>query len=85
MGYSVAMDGPAREPSVPSIVASIEGRSARETDRLATMLRTWCWPGGGTDRREPGALEWVRRWGPARVLPEPTACSCVQGRCAVCN
>jgi hypothetical protein len=80
------MNGPAREPSVPTIVASIQGRTARETDRLATMLRAWCWPGDGSDRHEPSALEWVRRWGPARVAAQqPTACSCVQGRCAVCN
>ena len=32
------MDQPAREPSVPAIVASIEGRSALETERLAAML-----------------------------------------------
>ena len=53
MGYLVAMDGPAREPSVPSIVESIEGRSTLETERLVAMLRSWCWP-GGSDRREPG-------------------------------
>jgi hypothetical protein len=85
MGYAVAMDDAAREPTVPSIVASIEERTALDTERLATMLRTWCWPGGGSDRHEPSALEWVRRWGPGRVGPEPTACSCLQGHCAVCN
>ena len=84
MGYSVVMDGPAREPSVPTIVASIESRSARETERLVEMLRVWCWP-GGSDRREPGALEWVKRWGPARITATPAECSCLQGRCAVCN
>jgi hypothetical protein len=79
------MDGPAREPSVPAIVASIEGRTTGDTDRLATMLRTWCWPGGASDRREPAALEWVRRWRPSRLTAQPAACSCVRGRCAVCN
>jgi len=84
MGYWVVMDGPAREPSVPAIVASIEGRSARETDRLVSMLERWCWP-GGSDRTERGALEWVKRWGPSRITAQPAECSCVQGRCAVCN
>jgi hypothetical protein len=78
------MDGPAREPSVPSIVASIEGRSELETERLVAMLSGRCWPGGG-DRSEPGALEWVKRWGPSRITAPLTACSCVEGRCAVCN
>jgi len=78
------MDGPAREPSVPSIVASIEGRSAPETERLIEMLERWCWP-GGADRSERGALEWVKRWGPSRITAQPFECSCVHGRCAVCN
>jgi hypothetical protein len=84
MGYSGVMDQPAREPSVPSIVASIEGRSAFETERLVSMLERWCWP-GGSDRSEPGALEWVRRWGPSRITAQPAECSCIQGRCTVCN
>jgi hypothetical protein len=84
MGYSVVMDQPAREPSVASIVASIEGRSARETELLVSMLERRCWP-GGSDRSERGALEWVKRWGPSRITAQPFECSCVQGRCAVCN
>jgi hypothetical protein len=78
------MDGPAREPSVPAIVASIDGRDMFETDRLISKLERSCWP-GGSDRSEPGALEWVKRWGPSRLTAEPAACSCLQGRCAVCN
>jgi hypothetical protein len=85
MGYSVVMDGPAREPSIASIVTTIAERSEPETERLAAMLRSWCWPGGAADRREPGALEWVRRWGPSRLTAEPLDCSCAGGRCAVCN
>ena len=79
------MDGPAPEPSVPAIVAAIESRTARDTDSLSARLRGHCWPGGVGDRTEPAALEWVRRWGPSRLTAEPLACSCVQGRCAVCN
>ena len=84
MGYSVAMHEPAREPSLPSIVASIDGRDAFDTERLVTTLRRRCGP-GGSDRTEPGAIEWVKRWGPSRITAQPFECSCVQGRCAVCN
>jgi hypothetical protein len=85
MGYQVVMDGSSPEPSVPAIVESIASRTAPETDRLATMLRAWCWPGGGSDRREPAALEWVRRWGPNPQSATPLDCSCAAGRCAFCN
>ena len=79
------MDGPPPEPSVRAILESIESRSARDTDLLSARLVGGCWPGGVGDRTEPSALEWVRRWGPSRLTGEPLACSCVQGRCAVCN
>jgi hypothetical protein len=79
------MDEPAREPSVGAIVAAVAARTEAETDRLASMLRTWCWPGGASDRHEPTALEWVRRWGPSRLTAQPLDCSCTRGRCAVCN
>ena len=69
---------------MPAIVAAIAKRTAPETERLVTHLRAYCWP-GGSDRREPGALEWVRRWGPTRLSAEPLDCSCVRGRCAFCN
>jgi hypothetical protein len=79
------MDGSRPESPVPAIVEAIASRTAPETDRLSSMLRTWCWPGGGTDRREPGALEWVRLWGPHRQNAQPLDCSCAVGRCFVCN
>lgn len=79
------MDGPAPEPSVPAIVESIEGRSVKDTELLSARLRDLCWPGGMGDRSQPSALEWVRRWGPSRLTAEPLPCSCVQGRCSVCN
>jgi hypothetical protein len=73
------------EPPVGDIVAAIAGRTEPETQRLAAMLRSWCWPGGGNDRREPAAVEWLRRWGPSRQTETPLDCSCVRGRCFVCN
>jgi hypothetical protein len=85
MGYQALMDGSSPEPSVPAIVEAISSRTEPETDRLATMLRSSCWPGGGSDRRVPGAIEWLRRWGPNGKGNPPVACSCAAGRCFVCN
>jgi hypothetical protein len=79
------MDGPSPDPSVPAIVEAISSRTEQETHRLATMLRSWCWPGGGSDRTEPGAIEWVRRWGPNRQGGQSLDCSCAAGRCFLCN
>ena len=85
MGYlRTLMAGPERQPSVPEIVAEIEGRTARESDALASRLRARCWP-DSSDRSVPMAVEWVRRWGPSRSFAETLECSCVAGRCAVCN
>jgi hypothetical protein len=70
---------------VPEIVESIEGRDARATEQLSSRLRNHCWPGGVGDRSDATALDWVRRWGPSRLTAEPLSCSCVHGRCAVCN
>ncbi len=79
------MDGSSPEPSVPAIVEAIASRTPIEAERLATMLRTWCWPDDSTDRRVPGALEWVRRWGPNGQRAHSRDCSCAVGRCVVCN
>jgi hypothetical protein len=53
-------------------------------DRLATGVSR-CWPAGLADRSDPAALEWLRRWRPARSLSALPACSCAAGRCMVCN
>jgi hypothetical protein len=79
------MDGPSPERSIGDLVAAIAGRTEPETERLASMLHAWCWPGQGTDQRVPGAIEWLRRWGPARGSAAPLDCSCAHGRCAFCN
>jgi hypothetical protein len=50
------------EAFVAGLLESIaDGRA----ERLASTASTRCWPGGGADRTEPVALEWLRRWGPA--------------------
>lgn len=52
--------------------------------RGAERLLSGCWPGGG-DRTEPVALNWLRRWRPARSATPLPQCSCRAGHCAVCN
>lgn len=78
----------ADRPSDPLIAAHIESISSRtdpETRHLIAAILRPCWPGDSGDRSEPGALEWVRRWGPRRAGPVASACSCAVGRCRVCN
>ena len=77
-GYHSGMD-------VGAHVSQIAGRTETETSRLAARLARWAWPTAGVDRANPGAIEWVRRWGPSRGLPAPVTCSCAAGRCRVCN
>ena len=79
------MDEQSGDAHVAALIESVATRSESETDRLVSTLRGRCWPGGLADRTERPALEWVRRWGPARLTAAPVACSCRQGRCAVCN
>jgi hypothetical protein len=66
-------------------ISDIDGRSHAETGRLVARMQRFCWPGGSSDRSEPGAIGWVRRWRPARFDAVIPVCSCAQGRCAMCN
>jgi hypothetical protein len=66
-------------------IESIARRGDRDEQRLTTALLHRAWPGGSADRSEPVALEWLRRWGPARMVDGALTCSCATGRCAVCN
>ena len=50
---------------VGAIIASIDGRSEADSERLITGLVGHFWPGGSADHHRRGAAEWVRRWGPA--------------------
>ena len=71
---------------VSDIVEAIDGRTPAQTDFITAALVRGAWPGGVADRLEPTALEWVKRWGPSGVTPQYREdCSCVEGRCAVCN
>jgi hypothetical protein len=71
---------------VAAVVETIDERSSSQTDFIMAALVRGAWPGGIGDRLEPAALEWVRRWGPAKVDADYLSdCSCVHGRCLVCN
>jgi hypothetical protein len=68
-----------------AIIESIAMRTENDTARLARAWLGRSWPGDAMDRHEPGAIDWLRRWGPKGPAPVPPACSCRAGRCAVCN
>ena len=74
-----------REDVVGAVIEAIDERTPAQTSFIMAALVRGAWPGGVADRREPGAVEWVRRWGPRGELPPYGDCSCVHGRCAVCN
>jgi hypothetical protein len=74
-----------RDDDLAAVIESIAGRTHAETERLVTTLGRTCWPRGVADRTEPPALEWVKRWGPARLTAATVDCSCSEGRCLVCN
>jgi hypothetical protein len=77
------MDEQAR--GVAAIIRAIASRSESDAARFARTLLCRSWPGDASDRRETGALDWLRRWGPCGPAPVPPHCSCSAGRCAVCN
>jgi len=81
----VSMDEQSRHEHLSSLIESIATRSDSASRRLGRALLQRSWPGGAGDRTEPGALAWLRLWGPRGRPPLPPACSCPEGRCAVCN
>jgi hypothetical protein len=52
---------------------------------LRTRIATACWPGGSEDRLDRAALAWLRCWRPERSATQVPVCSCLDGRCMVCN
>lgn len=68
-----------------ALIASVARGTEAERDELADALRQRCWPGGGADRTEPVARDWVRLWGPQRLGAVVMRCTCAQGRCDLCN
>ena len=62
---------------IAALIDSIDAQTELYAWRLALRAPA--------DRTDPVALEWVRRWGPSRLLETPLECSCAEGHCAVCN
>ncbi|HEX4717265.1 MAG TPA: hypothetical protein VH300_01950 [Thermoleophilaceae bacterium] len=79
------MAAPSRDEDVRTHITSISRRTHADNELLADALRSCSWPGGGEDRREPGALGWLRQWRPNGPAPTPAVCGCTSGRCLVCN
>jgi hypothetical protein len=80
------MDDQPRPALVAALVETLDRRTTPQTDFVMRALMRGAWPGGHADRRDPAAVEWVRRWAPARAQRSfMDDCSCAAGRCAVCN
>lgn len=73
----------------PRFVAAHVRDVARQTDAdtngLTSLMLRWAWPGGHADRFDPVAVDWLRRWTPYSAATTPPECSCIEGRCTVCN
>lgn len=79
------MDDEHRREHIAGHIATIYARAQPDTDRLVAAMIGRCWPRDTGDRTEPGALDWVRRWGPRCTVPLPPVCSCALGCCSICN
>lgn len=79
------MAGGSPEDEVLAHIESISSRTRGDVQQLTDVLNTRLWPGGGSDRSEPGALDWLRRWRPGGPAPLLVACGCANGRCLLCN
>lgn len=79
------MDASSGDREIVELIESASGAAKSGATVLASSLLSRCWPGGTSDRTETSALAWVRQWGPRAAGATPPACSCAQGRCAVCN
>jgi hypothetical protein len=67
---------------VAHVVAAISDRTDAQGAALAVALAArWSPP----DRRDPLAVEWLRRWNPRPAHVPPPACTCDAGHCPICN
>ena len=73
------------DESIRRHIEVLAARQDAETRRLLARLARVCWPAGVDDRTHPAALNWVRRWHPARIGATIPHCSCIHGHCTVCN
>jgi hypothetical protein len=67
---------------VARVVAAISDRTDAQGAALAAALAArWSPP----DRRDPLALEWLRRRSPRPAHFPTPACTCLAGPCLICN
>ena len=67
---------------VTRALQSISERTEAQGEVLAaTLAARWT----ATDRHDPVALEWLRRWTPKPAHLITPACTCAAGRCGICN
>jgi hypothetical protein len=79
------MAGASKDDDVRAHIESIASRSQLEVRRLTERLSGRSWPGGASDRSEPGALGWLTRWNASGPVPLTPLCGCASGRCLLCN
>ena len=67
---------------VARLVSVLSERTQAQGDLLAsTLAARW----SASDRHQPAAHEWLRRWSPKPAHFAAPACTCAAGRCLVCN
>ena len=84
-GRGKLVDSDRHRANIAAHIRSTSGRTGAETGRLVSELLRRSWPGGGHDRTEPAALDWVRRWRNSRSVVSVPLCSCRTGYCKLCN
>ena len=67
---------------VTRALKAISERTEAQGEILAATLAARC---TASDRHDPAALEWLRRWTPKPAHLITPACTCAAGRCGVCN
>ena len=67
---------------VTRVFEAITDRTEAQGDALAAALAARWSP---SDRNDPLAREWLRRWSPKPAHFPPPACACATGHCLVCN
>jgi hypothetical protein len=85
MGVSLTYMAGGSSDELRAHIESISSRSTRDAQALTDRLSGRAWPGGQSDRTQPAALAWLRRWRASGPAPLAELCGCAQGRCLVCN
>ncbi len=76
------MDERAGRALISALIRSLAATAPR-SDGTAVLPSPW--PDSREERTVPAAREWLARWRPTRATVALQACSCVAGRCPICN